>query len=172
MRQLNFYLKVVFFEPSLQENTCIFFLNLLTILVIYCYLGITNISAMKTWILIFFLLIGTGAIAQQAPVTFATKSIVFSGDQSVRTNDKQVVELIGNVNFTTSIVEIEKAEKIVYDKKTKTFTISGFNELVLNGKKRLASDLGSTTLKIDLGGSIAYLVAESKNCKDGKGKGC
>lgn len=115
---------------------------------------------------------GVQVSAQEAPVTFESKDVFFSGDHSVNRNDKQVVEFTGNVHFTTSIVEIEKAEKIVYDKKTGTFTISGFNELVLNGKKRLASDFGSTTLKIDLGGSIAYLVAESKNCKDGKGKGC
>lgn len=111
-------------------------------------------------------------MAQDAPVTFEGKGVVFSGDHSVLREDKQIVEFTGNVHFTTSIVEIEKAERIVYDKKTRTFTISGFNELLLNGKKRLASDLGSTTLKIDLGGTIAYLVAESKNCKDGKGKGC
>ncbi|WP_029033679.1 hypothetical protein [Salinimicrobium terrae] len=127
---------------------------------------------MKILVLFFFLLAGTGLMAQEAPITFESKGITFSGDESVLRNDKQIVELTGNVHFTTSIVEIEKAEKIVYDKKTKTFTISGFNELVLNGKKRLASDLGSTTLKIDLGGSIAYLVAESSNCKGGKGKGC
>ena len=127
---------------------------------------------MKALFLLFFMLIGAGTVAQEAPVIFESKGIVFSGDQSVMRKDKQIVELTGNVHFTTSIVEIEKAEKIVYDKKTKTFTISGFNELVLNGKKRLASDFGSTTLKVDLGGSIAYLVAESKNCKDGKGKGC
>ncbi|WP_029038642.1 LPS-assembly protein LptD [Salinimicrobium xinjiangense] len=127
---------------------------------------------MKFIFLALFTLLGTAAFAQDAPVTFQSKGIVFSGDHSVSREDKQIVEFTGNVHFTTSIVEIEKADKIVYDKKTRTFTISGFSELVLNGKKRLASDLGSTTLKIDLGGSIAYLVAESKNCKDGKGKGC
>jgi lipopolysaccharide assembly outer membrane protein LptD (OstA) len=127
---------------------------------------------MKFIFLLFFTLIGTGAMAQESPVTFESKGITFSGDQTVTRENKQIVELTGNVHFTTSIVEIEKAEKIVYDKNTKTFTISGFNELMLNGKKRLASDLGSTTLKIDLGGSIAYLVAESTNCKGGKGKGC
>ncbi|NJW54487.1 hypothetical protein, partial [Salinimicrobium oceani] len=121
---------------------------------------------------LFVLFLGVEVMAQEAPVTFESKDVFFSGDQSVVRNDKQIVEFKGNVHFTTSIVEIEKADKIVYDKKTKTFTISGFNELVLNGKKRLASDFGSTTLKIDLGGSIAYLVAESKNCKDVKGKGC
>ena len=52
-------------------------------------------------------------------------------------------------------------------KKTKTFTISGFKELRLNGKKKLASDLGPTTLKIDLGDCVAYLVANVKAC-DGK----
>lgn len=127
---------------------------------------------MKVFVLVLLMFIGIEGLAQNAPVTFESKDVFFSGDQSVTRNDKQIVEFTGNVHFTTSIVEIEKAEKIVYDKKTKTFTISGFNELVLNGKKRLASDLGSTTLKIDLGGSIAYLIAESKNCKDGKGKGC
>ncbi len=127
---------------------------------------------MKIVIFVLCMFFGSSLMAQDAPVTFESKGVIFSGDQSVKSNNKQVVEFTGNVHFTTSIVEIEKAERIVYDKKTKTFTISGFNELVLNGKKRMASDLGSTTLKIDLGGSIAYLVAESKNCKDGKGKGC
>lgn len=133
---------------------------------------VSKIKIMKIFVLLFVLFLGVEVMAQEAPVTFESKDVFFSGDQSVVRNDKQIVEFKGNVHFTTSIVEIEKADKIVYDKKTKTFTISGFNELVLNGKKRLASDFGSTTLKIDLGGSIAYLVAESKNCKDGKGKGC
>lgn len=124
---------------------------------------------MKAIVLLFFISFGIGAIAQEAPVTFESKGVSFSGDHSVLRDNKQIVEFTGNVHFTTSIVEIEKAEKIVYDKKTKTFTISGFNELLLNGKKRLASDLGSTTLKIDLGGTIAYLVAETKNCN---GKDC
>lgn len=133
---------------------------------------ISNYVIMKVVVLLLLMFLGVEGIAQKAPVTFEGKDVFFSGDQSVTRNDKQVVEFTGNVHFTTSIVEIEKAEKIVYDKKTQTFTISGFSELVLNGKKRLASDLGSTTLKIDLGGSIAYLVAESKNCKGGKGKDC
>lgn len=133
---------------------------------------ISNFVIMKVVVLLLLMFLGVEGMAQKSPVTFEGKDVFFSGDQSVTRNDKQVVEFTGNVHFTTSIVEIEKAEKIVYDKKTQTFTISGFSELVLNGKKRLASDLGSTTLKIDLGGSIAYLVAESKNCKDGKGKGC
>lgn len=127
---------------------------------------------MRIILLLVLMFFGAGVMAQDAPVTFEGKGVVFSGDHSVLREDKQIVEFTGNVHFTTSIVEIEKAERIVYDKKTRTFTISGFNELLLNGKKRLASDLGSTTLKIDLGGTIAYLVAESKNCKDGKGKGC
>lgn len=127
---------------------------------------------MKVVALLFFMLLGTGLMAQETPVSFESKGITFTGDHSVLRSDSQIVEFTGNVHFSTSIVEIDKAERIVYDKKSKTFTISGFNELILNGKKRLASDLGSTTLKIDLGGSIAYLVAESKNCKDGKGKGC
>ena len=133
---------------------------------------VSKINIMKIFVLLFVMFLGVEVMAQEAPVTFESKDVFFSGDQSVVRSDKQIVEFKGNVHFTTSIVEIEKADKIVYDKKTKTFTISGFNELVLNGKKRLASDFGSTTLKIDLGGSVAYLVAESKNCKDGKGKGC
>ena len=127
---------------------------------------------MKPILLLFFALLGTGLMAQESSVIFKSDEVVFSGDNSIQNENEQLVVFTGNVHFTTSIVEIEKAEKIVYDKKTKTFTISGFNELVLNGKKRLASDFGSTTLKIDLGDSIAYLVAESTNCKGGKGKGC
>ena len=73
---------------------------------------------MKILVLFFCMVLGTGVMAQEAPVTFESKGITFSGDQSVLRKDKQIVELTGNVHFTTSIVEIEKAEKIVYDKKT------------------------------------------------------
>lgn len=127
---------------------------------------------MKNIFLVLFVFFSTIAFAQEKPVFFKGNGAVFSGDHGIQRNNKQVIELTGNVHFTTSIVEIEKAEKIVYDKKTKTFTVSGFSELLLNGKKRLASDFGSTTLKIDLGDSIVYLVANSKACPDGKGEGC
>ena len=100
---------------------------------------------MKAFLVFLFMLIGTGVFAQEAPVTFESKGVFFSGDHSVQRQDKQIVELTGNVHFSTSIVEIDKAEKIVYDKKSKTFTISGFSELVLNGKKRNASDFGTTS---------------------------
>lgn len=122
---------------------------------------------MRPLLLLFFVLLGTGLMAQEGPVTFTGEGIVFSGDNNISTQNKEMVELTGNVHFSTSIVEIEKADKIVYDRKTKTFTISGFKELRLNGKKKLASDLGPTTLKIDLGDCVAYLVANVKAC-DGK----
>lgn len=125
---------------------------------------------MKSILLLFFVLFGTGMMAQESSVTFKGNGAVFSGDQSIENENKQIVEFTGNVHFTTSIVEVEKADKIVYDKKTRTFTISGFSELLINGKKRLASDLGSTTLKIDLGDTVAYLVADAKNCPGGKAK--
>lgn len=127
---------------------------------------------MKNLFLIFFALLSTVAFAQQDPVIFKGNNAVFTGDHSINRSSKQIIEFKGNVHFSTSIVEIEKAERIVYDKKTKTFTVSGFSELLLNGKKRLASDLGATTLKIDLGDSIVYLVANSKACPDGKGESC
>ena len=125
---------------------------------------------MKPILLLIFALFGTGLMAQESSEIFKSNAAVFSGDTSVLHEDKQIVEFTGNVHFTTSIVEVEKADKIVYDKKTRTFTISGFSELLINGKKRLASDLGSTTLKIDLGDTVAYLIADSKACPGGKAK--
>lgn len=125
---------------------------------------------MKPILLLIFTLFGTGLMAQESSEIFKSNAVVFSGDRSVLHEDKQIVEFTGNVHFTTSIVEVEKADKIVYDKKTGTFTISGFSELLINGKKRLASDLGSTTLKIDLGDTVAYLIADAKACPGGKAK--
>ncbi len=127
---------------------------------------------MRPIFLLFVLLFSTGLLAQNNTVKFESAGIVFTGDINVAGTNSQIVEFTGNVHFTTDIVEIDKAEKIVYDKKTKTFTISGFSELLLNGEKKLASDLGSTTLKIDLGDSVAYLIADSKACPGGKAKGC
>lgn len=123
---------------------------------------------MRTLLLLAFILLGSNAMAQEQSVTFQRGEIVFSGDNTVTSGVKEKVELAGNVHFTTSIVEIEKADRIVYDPTTKTFTISGFKELLLNGKKKLASDLGATTLKIDLGDCVAYLIADTKACGDGK----
>lgn len=106
----------------------------------------------------------TGLFAQEGHVTFKDTDVFFSGDNSTFSKNKQIVEFTGNVHFASDIVEIEKADKIVYDRKTKTFTISGFKEIRLHGKKKLASDLGSTTLKLNLGGVVAYLKAEDKAC--------
>lgn len=124
---------------------------------------------MKHLFLLLLMLMGTGIYAQETPKIFEEAGVVFSGDKSHFSKNKQVVEFTGNVHFTTDIVEIEKADKIVFDKKTKTFTISGFKEMRLNGKKKMASDYGSTTLKVDLGDCVAYLIPDSKACPDGKG---
>lgn len=122
---------------------------------------------MKPFLLIIFSLMSTAIFAQEGPVVFKGEDVVFSGDKSSFRKDHQIIEFTGNVHFTTDIVEIEKADKIVYDRKTKTFTISGFKELRLHGKKRLASDLGSTTLKLDIAGGVAYLKADDKVCPKG-----
>ena len=86
--------------------------------------------------------------------------ISFSGDSSSFDSTNQILELKGNVQFSTSIVEISQADKIVYNRRTKEFTISGFKEIRINGKLQLAEDLGPTTLKFELGTCVAYLVAE------------
>lgn len=135
-------------------------------------MGSTEVQAMKILFILFFAMLGTAAFAQEEPVTFKGNGAVFTGDHSITRSNKQIVELTGNVHFSTAIVEVKKADKIIYDKKTKTFTVSGFSELLLNGKKRLASDFGSTTLKLEIGESIVYLVANGKACPGGKGKGC
>ena len=127
---------------------------------------------MRSLVVLFFILFSTGMFAQETTDIFKGNGVVFSGDNSVFYKNKQVVEFSGNVHFTSDIVEIEQAEKIVYDKKTKTFTVSGFSELLINGKRRLASDLGPTTLKMELGENTIYLVANLKACPGGKGKGC
>lgn len=121
---------------------------------------------MRALLLIICLLVSTGTFAQTAPFSLNNSNIKFSGDTSKFSQNNQILELQGNATFSTSIVEIEKADKIVFDKKTKTFTISGFKELRLNGEVQLAEDLGPTTLKIDLGNDcVAYLIAEENACK-------
>lgn len=126
---------------------------------------------MRHLLLIFFAFWTFGISAQDTPANFQDQGISLSGDHSTISKNKQIVEFTGNVHFTTDIVEIEKADKIVYDRKSKTFTISGFKELRLHGKKKMASDFGATTLKVDLGDCVAYLKAETgRTCTDGKGK--
>lgn len=126
----------------------------------------------KLTVLLLVLLSGNSLMAQEENSYFKSPGVFFTGDEIIHTDDKHLVGFTGNVHFSASIVEIEKADKIVYDKSTKTFTISGFSELFLNGKKKLASDLGLTTLKLEVGDWVAYLVADIEGCAGGKGKGC
>lgn len=86
--------------------------------------------------------------------------ISFSGDSSSFDSKSQILELKGNVQFSTSIVEITQADKIVYNRRTKEFTISGFKEIRINGEIQLAEDFGRGTLKFELGNCVAYLVTE------------
>lgn len=86
--------------------------------------------------------------------------IWFSGDTSSFDSDKQILELKGNVHFSTSIVQIAQADKIVYNRKTKEFTISGFKEIRINGKIQHPEDFGPTTLRFELGSCVAYLKTE------------
>ena len=124
---------------------------------------------MRTIVVLLGLFLCTAGFAQETKVTFSDSGITLSGENSRLNESRDVIELSGHASFSTSIVEIEEAEKIVYDRKNKTFTISGFKELRLNGEKQLAEDLGPTTLKIRVGDCIAYLIADSKACK---GKNC
>lgn len=130
---------------------------------------------MRTLLLLAALFFCSGIYAQEFHMTqdFPTRElpnfpelhnkqwdISFSGDSSTFDSKSQILELKGNVQFSTSIVEIAQADKIVYNRKTKEFTISGFKEIRINGKIQLAEDLGPTTLKFELGNCVAYLVTE------------
>lgn len=130
---------------------------------------------MRTLLLLAAILFSSGIYAQEFQVTqeFPKSElpnfpelhnkdwdISFSGDSSSFDSKNQILELKGNVQFSTSIVEIAQADKIVYNRKTKEFTISGFKEIRVNGELQLAEDLGPTTLKFELGNCVAYLVAE------------
>lgn len=127
---------------------------------------------MKAFLFLAGFLFSTGMFAQEFPFAKVDAEILFSGDKQTMSSNKQILELTGNVSFTTDIVAIEKADKIVYDSKNKTFTISGFKELRINGEKQLAEDLGPTTLRIRVGDSVAYLVAVEQTCPDGKNRDC
>ncbi len=130
---------------------------------------------MRTLFILVALLFCTGIYAQEFHISqkFPTKelpnfpelhtnqlNISFSGDSSTFDSKSQILELKGNVQFSTSIVEIAQADKIVYNRITKEFTISGFKEIRINGEIQLAEDFGRGTLKFELGDCVAYLVTE------------
>ena len=123
---------------------------------------------MRPFLFLLGFLFSTGMFAQEFPGSSIDPEILFSGDKQVLSSNKHILELTGNVTFTTSVVEIEKADKIVYDSRSKTFTISGFKELRINGEKQLAEDLGPTTLRVEIGGCVAYLIADENACPGGK----
>lgn len=116
---------------------------------------------MRTMLFLVALFFSTGLFAQEKLDKKPDNAeVFFSADVTTFDSDKQILELTGNASFSTSIVDIEQADKIVFNKKTKEFTISGFKEFRINGEVQLMEDLGSTTLKFELGTCVAYLVTE------------
>lgn len=78
----------------------------------------------------------------------------------INSNSEDIVELIGNVEFKTDMVEFINASKIRYNKKTKEVLITGrLPKIIFKGVSMLEPKNSSkSTLKYKIGEKTVYLL--------------
>jgi len=78
----------------------------------------------------------------------------------INSNGEDVVELIGNVDFKTDLVEFINASKITYNKKTKEVLITGrLPKIIFKGVSMLEPKKSNkSALKYIIGEKIVYLL--------------
>ena len=71
--------------------------------------------------------------------------------------EKNIFEYIGNVDFKNEIIQLENAEKILFNKETNEIFVTGLNEFTIDGAIQVAENSKMKTLRYKIGERIAYI---------------
>ena len=71
--------------------------------------------------------------------------------------ETKVIEFIGNVSFKTEIIEIEKADKIIFDQASQEIIATGLGQFLFDGVIQVANKGEKKILKYKIGEKIAYV---------------
>ena len=112
---------------------------------------------MKNLIILFVLLFSINSIAQVDKQAEKIENPEFTSNEGKFDTDKNILELTGNVSFKTDLLELENAEKILYNKTTNEIIVSGLKHFTIDGAIQVADNPNKNTLRYKIGQKIAYL---------------
>jgi len=72
-------------------------------------------------------------------------------------DDKNIFVLKGNVNLKTEIIEIDNAEKAIYNKTTKELVVKGLDQFEIDGAIQIKDKGKKKVLRYTVGERMAYL---------------
>jgi hypothetical protein len=67
------------------------------------------------------------------------------------------LQLIGNVNFKTEILEFENAEKVVWNKSSNEIIVSGLKKFSIDGSIQYSDKSDKKLLRYKLGSKVAFI---------------
>ena len=113
---------------------------------------------MKNLILLAVLSYSLSSFAQNDKAEIKDNEPEFTCDLVKFDPESDNIELIGNVNFETDIIKLEKADKVVYNQKTKELLATGLRHYVMiDGAVQIDNQAEMKTLRYTIGDRIAYI---------------
>lgn len=112
---------------------------------------------MKNLIILFVLLFSINSFAQVDKQTEEIENPEFTSNEIKFDTDKNTVELIGNVSFKTDLLELENADKILYNRTTNEIIVSGLKDFTIDGAIQVADNPNKNILRYKIGQKIAYI---------------
>ncbi len=112
---------------------------------------------MKNLIFILGLLLSFSSFAQETDIKGEKNDLKFECDVVIYSSDKNMFEFNGKVSFKTDIIEIENADKIVFNQITKELTVTGLKDFTIDGAIQIKDKAEKKILTYTIGEKIAYL---------------
>ena len=112
---------------------------------------------MKKLLLFLFLLPSLSILAQEESSNAFPLDFELTCDSVKFHSETKIIEYLGNVNFQSEIIEIEKADKIVLDQNTQEMIATGLTEFTFDGVIRVTSGKENNSVRYKLGERIAYV---------------
>ena len=81
----------------------------------------------------------------------------FKADKIVYNEKENSLELIGDVNFKSGIVEFENADKVVWNRNSDEITVTGLKKFTIDGSIQYSDYSDKKTLRYKLGSKTAII---------------
>jgi len=118
-------------------------------------LVILIIFFMKFPIFVFAILLSYNFFAQNNEVENESNEPEFTCD--FLNFNKNKLTFTGNVSFKTDIIQVEDADKIVYNQNKKKMVITGLDRFVMDGEVHVKNKAKKKRLRYTVGERIAYV---------------
>ena len=112
---------------------------------------------MKNAALLIRILIGISSFAQENTNETAKRKPSFTCEAVTFDSDKNTIELEGNVSFKTDIIELENADRVLYNQTTNELVVTGAQGFTFDGTIQITDQAKKKILRYTLGERIAYL---------------